>query len=176
MRNLARISDNFYMKRIAALITISVLAALLPIPAADAAGDSTCWSASRAERGFTKKMNVVRGGMGLGKLELDPELSKVARVHSREMVRADKLHHTPAKTLSRRVTNWVTLGENVGVGSTVASLHAAFMASPTHKDNIVLEKYNHVGVGTKKANGKLWVTVIFEARTNPGTTLPMPSC
>lgn len=176
MRRSAAFSDNICMKRITTLLMISLVAALLPAPAANASGDSTCWSPKRAERAFTKKMNGARDPLGLGKLGLDPELSKVARVHTRDMVRANSLHHTPSKTLSRRVTNWVTLGENVGVGGTVSSLHQAFMASPTHKDNIVHTAYNHVGVGTKRANGKLWVTVVFEARTNPGTTLPMPSC
>jgi hypothetical protein len=31
-------------------------------------------------------------------------------------------------------------------------------------------------VGVKKADGRMWVTVIFEARENPGTRLAMPSC
>lgn len=155
---------------------ISLFAAMLPAAAAPAANGSTCWSTTRPERGFTKKMNAARDVAGVGRVRLDPELSKVARVHTREMVRANKLHHTPARALTRRVTNWVTLGENVGSGATVTSLHRAFMRSPIHRANILLGTYNHVGVGTKKANGKLWVTVVFEARTDPGTTLPMPSC
>lgn len=169
--------DNFFMKRIAALLLISsLMAMLLPSQAAAATNGSTCWDSKAAERSFTKKMNLVRGVAGVGKVRLDPELSKVARVHTREMIRANELHHTSSKELSRRVTNWVTLGENVGVGGTVTSLHEAFMASPTHRDNILHSAYNHVGVGTRKANGRLWVTVVFEARTDPGTTLPMPSC
>lgn len=169
-------SENIFMKRTAALLMISLVAAMLPAAAAPAAAGDTCWSTKRPERGFTKKMNDARAVAGVGKVRLDPELSKVARFHTGEMVRADQLHHTPPTALTRRVTNWVTLGENVGAGGTVSSLHRAFMGSRTHRANILLAAYNHVGVGTKRANGKLWVTVVFEARTDPGTTLPMPSC
>lgn len=165
------------MKRLGILLLISTLTAmLLPGPASAATNGSTCWSSKRAERLFTKKMNLARSATGLREVRLDPELSKVARVHTREMVEAKKLHHTPSKKLSRRVTNWVTLGENVGAGNTVTSLHRAFMASPGHRDNILHSAYNHVGVGTRRAHGRLWVTIVFEARTDPGTTLAMPRC
>jgi uncharacterized protein YkwD len=92
------------------------------------------------------------------------------------MVRKDLLHHTSESALRRRVTNWSTLGENVGVGGTVDSLHAAFMASPAHKDNVLYTSFRHVGIGVVERNGRMWVTVIFEAQTDPGTTLNMPNC
>ena len=172
----AAATDNVCMKRTAALLLVSLLTAMLPAPALSATNGSTCWSSKRPERSLTKKMNLARDAAGVRPMRLDPELSKVARVHTSEMVRANELYHTPAKALIRRVTNWVTLGENVGVGGTVAAVHGAFMASPLHRDNILSSAYNHVGVGTKKADGRLWVTIVFEARTDPGTTLPMPSC
>lgn len=118
---------------------------------------------------MARKINRAR--LNLVNLRLDPELSKVAKVHTREMIRANTLHHTPSRKLRRRVTNWVTLGENVGVGSTIRSLHNAFMNSPAHRDNILYSTYRYVGVGAIKRNGRLWVTVIFEARSNPGSRL-----
>jgi uncharacterized protein YkwD len=141
-----------------------------------ATGDNPCWTYKSSEKGFARKINAARGNAGALKLKLDPELSKAARKHTSEMWRADKLHHTPSGKLRHRVTNWTMLGENVGVGGTVRSLHAAFMASQGHKDNILYPTYRHVGIGVAKRNGRMWVTVIFEAVVNPGTTLPMPSC
>jgi len=135
-----------------------------------------CWTWRPKERGFTRAMNEEREGRNLGRIRLDPELSKAARVHTRDMIRTNLLHHTSSTTLRRRVTNWTVLGENVGVGGTVGSLHAAFMASPAHKDNILYSRFKHVGVGTATAAGQLWVTVIFEATDNPGTRLRMPRC
>jgi uncharacterized protein YkwD len=114
-------------------------------------------------------INVARSSVQ--DLRLDPELSKVAKVHTRAMVKENSLFHTPSDTLRRRVTNWTTLGENVGVGSTVTSLHEAFMNSPAHRDNILYSSFRHVGVGVMREDGRMWVTVIFEARSDPGSPL-----
>ena len=138
--------------------------------------DNRCWNYKPSERGFTKKMNEERARTGDTKMSLDPELSKAARVHTNEMIRRNELYHTTSSDLRNRVTNWVVLGENVGVGGTVSSLHSAFMNSPAHRDNILHNAYRHVGVGVKKAGDRMWVTVIFEALTDPGTSLSMPRC
>jgi uncharacterized protein YkwD len=165
------------MKRVgAAIVCLGLLGALFSPATSSAANGTRCWEHKGAERLFAKKMNLARSTRNTGSLRLDPELSKVARRHTREMTRANSLHHTPSDLFTRRVTNWVVLGENVGVGSTVESLHQAFMNSPTHKENILLGSFQHVGVGTRREHGKLWVTVVFEARTDPGTTLRMPGC
>lgn len=141
-----------------------------------AGSDNTCYTFTAAERAFASKMNQERRDRGLGTMKLDPELSRVAMKHTKEMTSANTLMHTTTTALTRRVTNWVTLGENVGVGAEVATLHSAFMNSPAHKENILHSSFNNVGVGVGSAAGRMWVTVIFEARSNPGTRLSMPSC
>jgi hypothetical protein len=150
-------------------------------PALDASAafrvpDNECWTYRRSERLFGRLMNRARDNAGLPRLSLDPEASKVARKHSREMVERDLLHHTPSSTLVRRVTRWEILGENVGVGSTVDSLHHAFMDSPPHRANVLYAKFRHVGIGVTRSNDKMWVTVILENRLDPGTRLNMPRC
>ena len=172
---------------LAALLLLAVITVVptvpvppeLPIPAMTAAAattDNRCWNFKPSEKGFTRKINGARGNGGLGKLSLDPELSKAARVHTKEMVTKAELYHTPTDSLKRRVTNWVMLGENVGVGGTVSSLHEAFMNSQGHRDNVMHPLYRHVGVGVSKSGDRMWVTVIFEASTDPGTPLKMPRC
>lgn len=138
--------------------------------------DSKCWDPKRAERGFTRATNEDRRRLGRSSLNLDPELSQAARKHTREMTSRNLLHHTSSDALRRRVTFWTLLGENVGVGNTVESLQKAFMDSPGHRDNILYGTFRHIGIGTRKAHGRLWVTVLFEARDNPGTSLRMPRC
>ena len=162
-------------KLVSVLFAGALLATLLPAGSAVAA-DNPCWVYKNSEKAFNRKMNAARTNAGIGKLQLDPELSKAARVHTREMVKRNELYHTPSDALRKRVTNWIVLGENVGVGSTVASLHQAFMDSPAHRDNIMHVTYRHVGIGVIVKNGRMWVTVIFEAVTDPGTTLAMPRC
>ena len=148
-----------------ALLASVLLAVFIPTGTASAA----CYSPSRSERGFARLINAARSSTG--DLRLDPELSKVAKVHTRDMVRSNSLHHSTSTELRRRVTNWSSLGENVGVGSTVTSLHEAFMNSTAHRDNILHSTFRHVGVGVIKDDGRMWVTVIFEARSDPGSPL-----
>lgn len=162
-------------RKISLLIALTILATALPM-ATGAEARPGCWSSRTKERSFAAKINQARSARGLGPVKLDAELSRVARLHTNEMVKADRLQHTSAATLGRRVTNWVTLGENVGVGETVNTLHSAFMSSPTHRDNVLFKAYNHVGVGTRQVGDRLWVTVVFEAQTDPGTILKMPPC
>ena len=163
-----------------AVIGITATALFVGAAPAITAGAQTsqggCWEVKGAERGFAKRINDVRGVAKRGMLRLDPELSKAARLHTREMPNQGKVSRTPSDKLSRRVSNWSVLGENVGVGGDVEGRHEAFMASPTRAENVLYDSFRHVGVGTVKKDGKLWVTVIFEARTNPGTTLSMPRC
>lgn len=168
-----------------AVAVIAVLAAsvcvVVPATGATAAVstssvDSTCWDSRPAEEGFAGQLNSARLNNGLNRLRLDPELSKAARVHTWAMAKRDALYHTPSHRLTRRVTNWVILGENVGVGGNVDTLHNAFMNSQAHRANIMRSSFRHVGVGSLTRNGRLWVTVIFEGTTDPGTTLRMPRC
>jgi uncharacterized protein YkwD len=146
---------------------------VFPATPAHAALRRSCWNAKPAEQAFAKRMNGARGAR---RLRLDPQLSKVARAHTRAMTRRHLLFHSSSSQLRRRVVNWTLLGENVGYGSTVRSLHRAFMASPPHRANIKRAAFRNVGIGVRRRHGLMWVTVIFQSRANPGTTLPMPSC
>ncbi len=166
---------NAVKRAVIGITTAALFVGLVPATIASAGtSGSGCWDVKGAERGFAKRINDVRGVARRGSLRLDAELSRVARLHSREMLKQDKLYHTPSSKLSHRVTNWTILGENVGVGGDVQSLHNAFMKSQAHADNVLYDSFRHMGVGVVKKDGTMWVTVIFEAQTDPGTTLRMP--
>jgi uncharacterized protein YkwD len=169
-----------YRRQMLTVITVgALLTALTPSSAFEAVaatGDNKCYRFRTAEKGFRRKINSSRNAAGKSRLKLDPELSKVARVHTRKMARQGSIFHQSSSQLGSRVTRWTSLGENVGVGSTVTSLHKAFMNSPGHKANILYSGFRNVGVGTKRRNGRLYVTVVFESRLNPGTRLSMPRC
>lgn len=157
-------------------VLLACLVVVTALPATVGAADSTCWSYSKSERKFARLTNEARVAAGLGKLSLDPELSRVARKHTSEMISDGALSHTPVSVLGKRVTRWRKLGENVGRGDGVSIIQATFMGSTVHKDNILKPGFRHVGVGTKRADGYLWVTVVFESKRDPGTTLAMPKC
>jgi len=160
--------------KVALLCAVFVTASPFNSVVAEAGG--RCFRNKPAELGFFNKINTERRSRSRVQLQLDPHLTKVARKHSREMTARNLLHHTESSALRRRVTHWEMLGENVGVGGTVDSLHRAFMQSPSHRDNVLYSTFRHIGIGTRERHGRLWVTVVFEARSNPGTTLRMPSC
>jgi uncharacterized protein YkwD len=167
---------------ICGLFAATLFSALVPGTVATASSSratnhNSCWNSKDSEKQFARKINRARDRVGKGRLKLDPELSKAARSHTFGMARKDLLYHTPGDRLTKKVTNWSTLGENVGVGNWVGELHDAFMASHGHRDNILYSGFTHVGVGVViDKNNRMWVTVIFEGRTDPGTTMPMPRC
>lgn len=64
--------------------------------------------------------------------------------------------------MSARVTpNWTSVGENVGVGSSVDQIHDAFMSSSSHRSNVLGGDFDLVGIGVISSGGQLWVTVVF---------------
>jgi uncharacterized protein YkwD len=161
---------------VAATLLTLVAPNTLATASSSATNNSTCWKSKSTEREFARKINTSRDRAGEGRLKLDPELSKAARSHTFGMAKKDLLYHTPGDRLTRKVTNWSTLGENVGVGNWVGELHKAFMASHGHRDNILYSGFTHVGIGVVVRRDRMWVTVIFEGRSDPGTTLRMPRC
>jgi uncharacterized protein YkwD len=155
---------------VAMLVSATGLVALTP----GTGVSDVCWKYKRADRKMAKKINGARSNHGRANLRLDPELSKVARVQARRMANKNTLYHT--QNLGSKVTHWTRVGENVGYGNDVGQLHKMFMNSSGHRANILRKSYRHVGVGTKRAGGWQWISVVFEARKNPGTTLGMPNC
>ena len=162
-------------KRIAAAASAALVVGTLTLetPHAQAASSGSCWSHKVSEKRLARKLNRARARHGRRRLRLDPQLSQVARRHSRTMGTLRTLFHDFAK-LKRRVTRWEALGENVGVGSAVKRIHRAFMSSTKHRSNVMWRPFRHVGVGVRRAGGRMWVTVVCESRRDPGTALPSP--
>lgn len=162
------------MKRTRVLFVALVSIVALTTLSATTASGNACWTFKGNDRKMAKKVNKARTSNDKSKVKLDPELSRVARRHSKSMAKSEELVHT--KNLGGKVTKWKSLGENIGYGDSINQLHSMFMNSEVHKDNILKAEFRYVGVGTVKKGGWLWTTVIFESKKNPGTTLGMPSC
>jgi len=135
-----------------------------------------------SEAGFLAEINATRSANGLGSLSVDGGLRSHARNHTQDMINAGNIYHSSSGELQAAAgSGWSKLGENVGRGGSVGSLHDAFMNSTGHRANI-LGDYNYVGIGTGTSNGVLYVTVVFmkkgstqEATTTtqaPATTSP----
>jgi len=113
------------------------------------------------EGAFLASLNDLRASKGLGALKTNGDLTAVARSWSAAMAAAGGISHNPALA-DQSPSNWVGLGENVGVGSDVPGLHATFVASPTHYKNMVDGSFDSVGIGVVRSeDGRLFVTVDF---------------
>ncbi|MBW3594867.1 MAG: hypothetical protein KY391_04755, partial [Actinobacteria bacterium] len=126
------------------------------------------------EKAFARKVNDARRRHDVRKLSLDHELSLVAQAHSSNMRREQKLRHSNEKWLRERVTRWEILGENVGRGHSIHTLHRSFMESEPHRKNVTYKEFRYVGVGIAEDGDQIWITVLFEAYDDPGTTMEMP--
>ena len=141
------------------ILSLCVVTALVGVPAgsAQAAIDPT---ASEAQ--FLTLMNNERVGAGLAPMNLDAAMYPMAIEWSQQMKAAGGLSHRPdrAARASAIAPSWTKLGENVGTGGSVTSLHTAFMNSPGHRAN-VLGDYNRVSIAVIVDGARIWVTFDF---------------
>ena len=120
-----------------------------------------------AADGFVALINRDRSAEGLSTLATYWDLEDDALAHTERMIDAGHIYHNP-NLADVAGPVWSRLGENVGVGGTVETLHQAFMNSPGHRAN-VLGDYTHVGIGVQRdAASKMWVTVVFMHTTVEG--------
>jgi uncharacterized protein YkwD len=110
------------------------------------------------ETRMVARINHARAVHGLPQLTTSPDLMQAARAHTGQMARQRTLFHTPSFS---GICCWGAVGENIGMGYTVHSLHLAFMHSPPHRANILDPGMREVGVGFVSAGGRLWVTEVF---------------
>ncbi|MGA9162347.1 MAG: CAP domain-containing protein [Actinomycetota bacterium] len=94
-------------------------------------------------------------------LELDLQLSRYAKRHSQDMADGGEIFHSDDLAAKLKGKDWSAGGENVGVGTSLTDLEAAFMASTPHRRNILDGDFDHVAIGVVESDGDLWVTVIF---------------
>ena len=126
---------------------------------------------------FVQAINSVRAARGLPALALDGQLTDVARSWSAHMDGDGAISHNPS--LSSQVSGWRMLGENVGTGTSLDSIEAAFENSPHHFENMVDPNFRLVGVGVvHDSDGTYWVTEDFEqpkGSSQPAPAAPRPA-
>ncbi len=108
-------------------------------------------------------INGRRSGSGLAPVASSGPLASVARAHSQSMAARHTLAHssTLRAAVSEVLPQWQAVAENVGVGDSLGDVNAQFMASATHRANI-LGNFNLAGVGVVTGDdGQVWVTQVF---------------
>jgi uncharacterized protein YkwD len=113
--------------------------------------------------------NKAREKEKLPPLKLNPLLCKVARAHSANMAKQERMaHELDGKNPSQRMkeagyqASWG--GENVAMadGETTENIFKMWMDSPPHRANILKDKFKEIGVGVaKNAKGEVYYTQVF---------------
>lgn len=123
---------------------------------------------------LTAMTNADRARAGLRPLATANDLQSLAQSRANEMARSGRLAHTT--NLGSKVSGWKRLGENVGRGPNLRDIETAFMASPSHRENIVDPGFTQLGVGvTWDGKEYFYVAVIFRQPSSTASAPPPTS-
>jgi uncharacterized protein YkwD len=137
-----------------------------------APSSNTQFSASTIEISLFNSVNSVRSQYGIGPLSLNPSLSNIARSRGMDMINRNYFSHTTPDgknifiILNENGFCWQIAGENIyqclptGMGSESAIL-STWMASPSHRDNLLNGAFNQVGIGIVDSGNTRTVSIIF---------------
>lgn len=160
-------------RALASLTAALALLLLSPIGASQAKAAAfdahyTTASLSAQEQEAGNLLNSDRGRYNLPALTIDPELSRIARIKSQDMLTNRYFAHTSPtygdvrQMLTRFGYSYTAAGENIARHATLEKAEAAFLSSPGHRRNILSRAYTKVGIGVAlTAEGYVYVTQIF---------------
>jgi uncharacterized protein YkwD len=135
--------------------------------------------AEHAEPRLFELTNEARRRAGVPRLALDPALHEVALQHSLDMVQNNFQGHIspstggPADRVRRAGIQASIVGENLGSGTNLESIHEGLLGSPAHRAALLRPDFTHLGIGVvlkPQAHGRplLVITELF-ARRPPGS-------
>jgi uncharacterized protein YkwD len=125
---------------------------------------------SAEEQGVIDLTNAERKGAEkpLPPLKMNPKLMEAARKHAANMAAQEKMDHVldgknPADRATAAGYKWRAVGENVAAGQkTPKEVVKAWMDSPPHRENILNDAYNEIGVAVAKGkDGMLYWAQVF---------------
>lgn len=124
-------------------------------------------------------INAFRSEHGLRPVAIEPRLAEAARDHARDMAKMQTMSHTGSDgsgfetRLARVCYPYMTAAENVAAGGAdPAGVVARWIASPPHRQNLLLADVTDAGIG--HANGfpgdpfrHYWALALGTARDTP---------
>jgi uncharacterized protein YkwD len=122
------------------------------------------------EQQLFELINEERQKRNLRSLSFSPDLSQLARAHSKDMASRGRISHasTDGRSYQDRVVNegyyFIALGENVAFsnGFQPGLIHKKLMDSPGHRENILDPSFDQVGIGAVvKKNKGYFITQDF---------------
>ena len=145
---------------------VFVVAAVLAVLSGARSADALTFL--RADELLSRTLvNASRATNGAGPLAESPELDVMARAQAARMAARGEIYHNPnlGSDATASGLHWLRVGENVGVGPDIPTIHAAFLASPHHRDNLLFPGYTLMGMGvapgTGNMSGMMFVAHVF---------------
>lgn len=126
----------------------------------------------QVESQSTSLVNQARSSEGLSpELSQDQLIAEIAREHSTAMrdkgffAHVDPDGNRLRDRLRAAGVSFRSAGENLaqvdGASDPAGQAHRMLMGSPSHRENILSEKYEVIGVGVAKQGGTYWITQVF---------------
>lgn len=146
-----------------------------PASAGCTPGPLSSGTLASAEGELASLANGARASVDVGRLAPDGELAAVARSHAARMAEAGRIFHSDDLSALFGALDAVMLAENVGMGCAAGGIHEAFLASPSHRSNLLNGRLTHAGYGAASGpTGTLFVTQVFAAYPPPADPAPTP--
>ncbi|CCO07965.1 CAP domain-containing protein [Desulforamulus hydrothermalis] len=117
------------------------------------------------EQAMLNLINKERAAKGLKPLAMDAKLSQIARLKAQDMIDKNYFSHqsptygSPFDMMKNNGITYHYAGENLAGAPDVNTAHTNLMDSPTHRANILSERYSKVGIGVVNGGpyGKMYV-------------------
>ena len=124
---------------------------------------------SKEEQMIVDLTNEARKKEKLQPLKPNPVLFEVARAHSANMAKKGELKHVlddknPAQRVEEAGYRYSHVGENIAYSTELEpkGIFQGWMESPHHKENILTDQYQEIGVGiARSAKGNFYFTQVF---------------
>jgi len=172
-----RYQNNFYprllRKRVLGVITLAILGINL---AASSLGAGV-FAGDVESSALVTLTNAERTAAGLNSLRIDPRLVAAATAKANNMFSEQYWAHygpngeTPWQFVTSSGYEYVYAGENLAKGfSSSEAVHSAWMASQTHRENIMNANYRDIGIavvpGELQGTAVLLVVQMFGSQTS----------
>lgn len=135
-----------------------------------APGEEAGASAGDDAQAVLAMVNAARKSEGAPPLVRDKALDRLADEHAQAMKKAQRIAHDlgggdPGLRVQAAGLDVAAAGENVAHALDPARAHRALWASPSHRENLLLDRFDAVGIGVARdEDGSVWVCELFADR------------
>lgn len=122
-------------------------------PEVEAEGTESSGEDKDYAKEMLEQINAIRLEEGLQPLQADDRLAAVARRKAQDMIENDYFAHdspdhgTPFDMLQEEGIGYALAGENLAAADSINSALDKLMESPEHRDNILEERFDKIGLG-----------------------------